>query len=111
MNGDKEIDLFPDGKLAADLQLAGGDFVWYSEGGKMRLGVNFGLGTAVHDEAATVIYTTSIFIQIRDHSRIDFIGYAFGRSAKEGLNSTERDRSAVFVGVSFPTKINDLFKR
>ena len=103
-----EIDLYPNGRLAASLQLAGGDIVHYVWNGKLRYGFNAGIGTAIHADAATVILSMSMFLQIREHSRIEF-GRSYGRSANPILDSTQRDKSAWFVGISFPTKINDLF--
>ena len=104
-----EIELFKDGKLAVDLQLVGGDLVHYFRDGKARVGVNLGLGITQLNDAAVVLTSTSAFCQIGAYYRIDF-GWTRGQSAKEGLTPKQRDRDALFVGISFPTKLNELLK-
>ena len=78
--------------------------------GKARFGFNMGLGVTEYDGAAVLLYSAALFIQIREGFRIDG-GYMRAISAKETLDKTTRDRDAFYAGVSFPTKINDLFKR
>lgn len=50
------------------------------------------------------------FLQIGQYYRLD-IGWMYGVSAREGLNRSQRDRSAFVVGVSFPTKLNEGLKK
>ena len=107
---DTEIDPFPNGRLAADLQLAGGDIVHYVAEGRLRYGGNFGLGPTVSGDDAVMIFTASFFVQIHEAFRIN-AGIAYARSSDPTSTSSLKDRNAWFVGVSFPTKINDLFRR
>ena len=104
-----ELDLFPDGKLGANVQLAGIDTVGYFADGKLRVGINAGVGVTSYQEAGVIIGSASLFLQVRDYYRIE-AGYAFARSGKEGLTPTERDRSALFAGVTFPTNVGDALK-
>lgn len=105
-----EIAPFKNGAIAVDLQLFGGDIVYYFHDGDIRLGTNSGLGITQLDNAAVLLGSLSGFVQIGSYYRID-AGYIFARSAKEGTDATTRDRSAWFVGVSFPTQLNEALKR
>lgn len=105
-----EIGVFTDGKLAVDLQLFGGDVSRYIRDGALRYGLNVGLGITQLDNANVLLTGASLFLQFGGYYRIDF-GYMKGRSGKDGLDSKQRDRSATFVGVSFPTKLNELLRK
>ena len=105
-----EIELFKDGKLSVELQLVGGDISKYWKDGKFRLGTNFGIGISQLNDASVLLTETAGFIQIGSYYRID-MGWMRGASAKLGLDKHQRDQSAWFVGISFPTKLNDLLKK
>ena len=104
---ENEPNPYPKGKLAADIKLAGFDMVKYLADGKARVGLNGGLGTALHNDHNMVVFTLSAFIQINEHSRIE-AGKAYAVSTNPELDNA--DKGALFVGVSFPTKVSDLFK-
>ena len=105
-----EIEVFR--KSQFSLQLAGVDLAmrkprWFT------LGWNNGLGIGQYDDYGLVAVSTSVFIQIRNVYRFEY-GHMYLRSAKPGLNSTQRDRTARFVGVSFPglsDKLKQLISR
>jgi hypothetical protein len=105
-----EIDIFKDGKLAVDLQLFGGDFVHYWNEGKLRVGANAGLGITQLSDASVLLTNISAFVQLGQYYRID-IGWMHGVSAKENLDSSQRDRDALFAGISFPTKLTEGLKK
>ena len=107
MKKSPEVNPFPKGQLGGDVQLAGLDFVGYFAEGKMRTGVNLGLGTTTLDDFGVIIGTLGIFVQVRDYFRIN-VGLARARSANPELNASNRDRDAWFAGVSFPTNLGDM---
>lgn len=109
-DGATEVDAFPKGQLGVDLQFAGVDFVHYVAGGDLRYGVNLGFGPTVHNEFAVMILTVSFFTEFAEAFTLD-AGVAWARSSDPSLDSGLRDRRACFIGISFPTKINDLFRR
>ncbi len=93
-----------------DLQFAGVDFVRYVAGGSFRFGANIGFGPTMHNDFAVMIVTAAFFAEFAEAFTLD-VGVAWARSSDPSLDSGLRDRRAYFVGVSFPTKINDLFRR
>ena len=104
-----EFDLFNDGKIGLDVQLLGADVFRELVEDRLRVGGNFGFGTATAMEGApAVLISASVFLQIRQHMRFDF-GWIKGFNAKEGPG--KKDDQAVFVGLSFPTQLGEALKR
>ena len=95
-----ELTVFDDGKLRANVQLAGVDFARRLQGDKYRLGLNTGLGITEYEDAGLVLFSASLFFQVQSYYRLE-VGRMFAVSGREGLDTTQRDRGAVFFGVSF----------
>ena len=105
-----EIEVFRKNQLS--VQLAGVDLAMRKPRW-LTLGWNTGLGIGEYDDYGLVAVSASLFVQIRNVYRFEY-GFMYLRSAKPGLDSTQRDRTARFFGISFPglsDKIKQLISR
>ena len=128
-----EVDLYQDGKLGAAVQMAGLDFVLFTnESRRARVGINVGVGIATPRQetpkatetassnqtgasqnisALAAIISTSLFLDLSEHVRFEY-GMVWGFSAKDGLIGGQRDDVALFLGLSLKTSLgNELVKR
>ena len=92
------------------LQLIGVDLLTK---GSFRFGVGLGAGFSkpssndADTDAVLGVFTGGLVLQLlRDSIRLE-VGFIYGRSFKEVLNKTQRDDSALYFGISLPTKIGE----
>jgi len=117
-----EIDLFEDGELAVSIDFIGGDYVpdilnfvrtdedvewrskrWYRQLIPRAIGftANLGGGTTnagTNSSAYFALLSGGVYLQWLDFLGIE-AGYLFGISPEEGLNSSQRDDSALYYGI------------
>ena len=105
---DNKLDVFADGSAKVDVQLAGLDLMHYlSKSGGVRWGLNTGLGIGEYEDAGLVIWSASVFVQIRNFYKFE-IGHMYAYSGQNAWH--DRDATATFVGISFPG-ISDKIKK
>ena len=63
--------------------------------------MNAGIGISEYDDAGLMLFSWSAFFQVSSYYRLEW-GQMHAISGREGLNAKQRDRTAWFVGVSFP---------
>ena len=105
-----EIEPFERDQLS--LQVAGLDAAWRPLRW-LTLGFNGGMGIGEYDDYDLVAFTGSAFVQFRQVYRIEY-GLMYLRSTKPELDSTQNDRTATFIGLSFPglsDKLKQLISR
>lgn len=88
-----------------DIQLFGVDIVNYKAQGKMLWGINLGLGIAPFEDARLALGTVSLFCQVDAYFRVK-AGFARLVTDDPKRNASQRDRSAWFVGMGLPTRLN-----
>ena len=96
-----EIDPFRDGTVDADVQLAGIDVSHDPWQNKWKLGANFGVGVTEYENAGLALFSIAGFVELQTLYRIEF-GWMRAVSRKDGLDGDDADKTAGFVGVSFP---------
>jgi len=99
-----EINPFP---LGVDLQWAGIDLVKYLDEGKLRFGGSTSFASIVANDSPAGAISFSLFVQIREHSRLN-LGWVYVTSPQHEGGSG--DKTAWFVGMSFPTKLTDALR-
>lgn len=105
-----EIDLYRDGAAQFSLQLLGVDLLTK---GKTRFGLGIGGGMSkpssddANTDAVLVVFNSGFVLQYREAIRLE-IGVIWGYSLKEAPNRSQRDDSAIYLGLAFPTKIKEL---
>ena len=105
-----EIDLYVDGHPQFSLQLLGIDFLTKTN---IRFGLGFGAGFSkpstndADTDAVLGILSGGLVLQLFKGSIRLEAGIVYGRSFKEALNKSQKDDSALYFGLSFPTKLSD----
>lgn len=106
-----EIDLYVNGHPQFSLQLLGIDFLTKTN---IRFGLGFGAGfskpstNAADTDAVLGILSGGLVLQLFKGSIRLEAGIVYGRSFKEALNKSQKDDSALYFGLSFPTKLSDM---
>ena len=105
---DGEIDPFGNGTVNLEFNLAGIEIAWIPWRNKMRFGFNQSLGITRYDDAGLLMLSSAFFVQPKDSYRFEW-GWMHAKSGKEDLQRPQADKTAFFVGVSFPV-FSDKFR-
>ena len=116
---EKKIDLYSEGIATFNIQMIGIDILHRLYGSHFEKGVSFGLGISIKgkedktnnsyndDPGNFLMCNIGIVFQFKKAIRVES-GFILGISAKEDLESITD--SAIYFGLSFPTKLTNLFK-
>ncbi|MDE0102858.1 MAG: hypothetical protein OXN89_10805 [Bryobacterales bacterium] len=97
----KEIDPFKNGTVDVDVRLAGIEIARVFGNDTFRIGANSSLGIGKHEDYGLLMISVSPFFQVQNYYRIE-AGVMHARTGSNKRTGPEADKTAYFVGVSFP---------
>ncbi len=103
-----EIDLYDNGTLGLSLNFVSLDYMWVFEKVNVGPSVSLGLSSASGsgtDDSAIFFWGFGLRTTLKSSTNVPVsfeIGYMQGISADEGLDSTQRDDSAIYVSIDIP---------